>query len=771
MHARKNENTPEKKSCENTQEHIQDAIQEIFQENTQESIQENTQGIFPENTQEHIQNNIQEILQENTQERIQGNTQEIFPENTQEHIQDNIQEILQENIQEHIQDAIQEIFQENTQEHIQVNSQEIFQDHAQEIFQANNQANNQESNQENNPDNTPDHLPENPEHLTKKLNDFVANGGHYYLNSSSIQLAMDLIRRGADPNTHNAYILNLLLISQANDEVKELIEKYNANAGLALGFPGDYRIDSSKLTIKANVLGEGISQVYLGNYEGNEVAVKAFVFSPDNYCKSLTNYWLELGNLIVLTESKAENIVKLIGIDICQPSFLNLTQPIYCIVMEKAALGSLQQIIKRNPSSIENRDIRNKIISGMTKGMQFIHNKDLVHADFKSGNVLIADDYEVKIADFGLSRTQGYQGSRGTPIINAPEVLAGAHNTQQSDIFSLGGVIWETISLNILEYGYPAYIRYDKKDCLLLLESFLLSGGRCPISEKQSSFKLEMLVSACWNKDPRKRPTTIKLLTMLGQNDDEVYEQLKPNLSCILSIACKYGRTDLAKDLLQDVLKEKKCRVDQYINQIYQEGCTPLLAACASSHTHNKPELFKLLLEYGANVFCKNIQGQTAYDIIFQDSNEAAINELLPHLAKLKFLEQAMSLETIELAKKWVENNSLQMEYSQEFFKRIASITETMDSLNNTIMSQVKTEQQLASAINKIGFFPSKNGCVNQAYAKITVHWYLTNQHSSQYIPTIFGLRDKAEQIKEGKTKEEKTKVTASINSTMARPK
>ena len=68
--------------------------------------------------------------------------------------------------------------------------------------------------------------------------------------------------------------------------------------------------------------------------------------------------------------------------------------------MENAVLGSLYSLIKTKPELLTPLNRRQDIILGMAKGLNAIE-KHLVYPDFKSENVLLTNEFVVKIADFG----------------------------------------------------------------------------------------------------------------------------------------------------------------------------------------------------------------------------------------------------------------------------------------------------------------------------------------------------------------------------------
>ena len=253
---------------------------------------------------------------------------------------------------------------------------------------------------------------------------------------------------------------------------------------------------------------------------------------------------------------------------------------------------------------------------------------------------------------------------------------------------------------------------------------------------------MALIINACWHNDPAKRPKTEELITLVHQEEMEVYQQLKTFVPALLTLACKYRKLAIVKELI----------ATSDINERSQDtGFTPLLAACASSLTKDTPELFLLLTFRGACPFIKSEQGKTAIDLAFEMNNDSAIEKLLALIMSLQLTDKApMSEKTLGLAKDWVKSNvnskSLDTFYDDDFFKRLEDLNSQLNNLNKDHIKNVTNQKELYSAIEKIGFFPSSK-IFNKIHVDTVVYEHFENDLDLTYIPSVYGLRNKTAEL------------------------
>ncbi len=130
---------------------------------------------------------------------------------------------------------------------------------------------------------------------------------------------------------------------------------------------------------------------------------------------------------------------------ICQ-YYAKISHPVIgrCIVMEWIDGCTLESLISKG--KIEGK-LAKKIICEICDALDYMHRKQVIHRDLKPENIIITHNgLNVKIIDFGLSDTDSYGALKvpaGTRIYASPELIAGDHVDNRSDIWSLGVIINE----------------------------------------------------------------------------------------------------------------------------------------------------------------------------------------------------------------------------------------------------------------------------------------------------------------------------------------
>lgn len=90
----------------------------------------------------------------------------------------------------------------------------------------------------------------------------------------------------------------------------------------------------------------------------------------------------------------------------------------------------------------------------LASALAYLHNKGVVHGDLKGSNMLVSDDIEVLLCDFGLAKTvdtttASALAGHGSLQWQAPELFDGKGRTYETDVFAFGMVIYQVSQLRL----------------------------------------------------------------------------------------------------------------------------------------------------------------------------------------------------------------------------------------------------------------------------------------------------------------------------------
>jgi serine/threonine-protein kinase 24/25/MST4 len=172
------------------------------------------------------------------------------------------------------------------------------------------------------------------------------------------------------------------------------------------------------------------------------------------------------------------------------------------IAMEYCAGGSVSDIMHACNAPLEEAVI-SYICAETLAGLVYLHALGRVHRDIKCGNILLTDNGEVKLADFGVAAQLTSTLSKrntfiGTPHWMAPEVIQASQYDGKVDIWALG------ISSIEMAERYPPRWRVNPNRVI-----FMVVRDPPPrLTEKERwTLAFQDFIAQCLAKDPRSRPT------------------------------------------------------------------------------------------------------------------------------------------------------------------------------------------------------------------------------------------------------------------------
>lgn len=260
-------------------------------------------------------------------------------------------------------------------------------------------------------------------------------------------------------------------------------------------------------------------RVYLATDENNneKVAVKCFDLSDSS------RSWLTVAmnnEVRVLQGVKHPNIIEI-------KDYFSLLKSsgserrasgVGVIVLEYAQRGELFDLLKE--LTYFPIELAQTYFKQILSALQYLHKRDIVHRDIKAENILIDQDYNLKLADFGYAgRDSGnvFTTPVGTSIYFAPEIHDGLpHSAKKADLFAAGMILF------LMVVGHMPFCKADRKDEVYNLRRqndfkgfwdfhAQLSRKLCGHADFPESFK--KLIWEMFDPNPDQRPSISAILS------------------------------------------------------------------------------------------------------------------------------------------------------------------------------------------------------------------------------------------------------------------
>lgn len=202
------------------------------------------------------------------------------------------------------------------------------------------------------------------------------------------------------------------------------------------------------------------------------------------------------------------------------------------LIYDYLAMGSLDDLLHEQGYSDEvlSWSARLKIALGSARGLAYLHHDccpRVVHRDIKSSNILLDENMEPHVSDFGLAKLLKDEEAHVTTVVAgtfgylAPEYLQSGRATEKSDVYSFGVLLLELVTgkrptdplfvqkgLNVVGWMNTLLRQHRLEDIV---------DKRCRDVEPESAEAILDIASRCTDADPERRPSMNEVLQILEQ--------------------------------------------------------------------------------------------------------------------------------------------------------------------------------------------------------------------------------------------------------------
>ncbi|KAH9616884.1 hypothetical protein KSS87_015934 [Heliosperma pusillum] len=199
------------------------------------------------------------------------------------------------------------------------------------------------------------------------------------------------------------------------------------------------------------------------------------------------------------------------------------------LIYDYLANGSLDDLLHERVDGGEKLSwsVRLKIALGSARGLAYLHHDccpRIVHRDIKSSNILLDENMEPRVSDFGLAKLLKDEEAHVTTVVAgtfgylAPEYLQSGRATEKSDVYSFGVVLLELVTGK--RPTDPCFVQKGLNVMNILLKANKIEeivDRRCPNVDLESAEAILDVISQCTDADPEQRPSMNEVFQVLEQ--------------------------------------------------------------------------------------------------------------------------------------------------------------------------------------------------------------------------------------------------------------
>ena len=276
-------------------------------------------------------------------------------------------------------------------------------------------------------------------------NRIILNKNTIKNNINNVKSSSDDSSSSSSKNENEIYVKEMNKLG--NSEFYSLLNNESLN----------FFINYDEIKKEKTKVGEGgMGYVSLGEWQGKQVALKKIKFK---YNGKGNNYLLKkfINEINIIASMRHPNILLYMG--------TTLDGNNYYMITEYLPKGSLYDYLHNKKKTLTEKQ-KIKIAFQIAIAIQYIHSRKILHCDLKSSNVLLDENFKIKLSDFGLSYfiSDAPKGiAFGTYFWMAPEILNDGKYEVSSDIFSYGMILWELLTGTTPYYNVFGNSMVDKE--------------------------------------------------------------------------------------------------------------------------------------------------------------------------------------------------------------------------------------------------------------------------------------------------------------------